>query len=66
MLSSNILSSIGCVCSHEVSKAARHLHEIDERLEGKFCKDLGEGFGRKAVEIILVRRLHVGRVFGRA
>jgi hypothetical protein len=40
-------------------KAARRTYEIEERLEGKFCKDFGEYFGRKAGEVILAQRRNV-------
>jgi hypothetical protein len=36
-------------------KAARRIYEIEERLEGKFCKDFGDYFGRKAGEVILAK-----------
>ena len=52
-------ASFGCVCPHKVLKAARRIYEIEERLEGKFCKDFGEEFGRKAGEAILISRIHV-------
>jgi hypothetical protein len=35
------------------------MFEIEERPEGKFCKDFVEDFRRNASEVILVRRRHV-------
>jgi hypothetical protein len=53
------MPTTNCVCPDAISKSTRRLYEIEERLEGKFCKDFGEEFERKAGEAILISRIHV-------